>query len=62
MYHKHTGKKFQVLAGDFRMAQKTQDAKDRIASHQIKAQTDHPQGNNLPNFSGSKDPNGNDGR
>ena len=57
-----TGKKFQVLAGDFRIAQKTQNAKDRIAGHQAKTQTDHPQGNNSPKFSGPKGPNGNDGR
>ncbi|MBO6288733.1 MAG: KH domain-containing protein [Alphaproteobacteria bacterium] len=58
-----TGKKFQILAGDFRIAQKVQDAKDRITSHQEKAQTNpSQQGSNSPKFLGSKGPKGNDGR
>ena len=54
-----TGKKFQVLAGDFRIAQKAQDAKDRIASRQ---QPDTKQGNNSSGPVVPKGPNVNDGR
>ena len=54
-----TGKKFQVLAGDFRIAQKAQDAKDRIASRQQPG-TKHE--NNSSGPVGPKGPNVNDGR
>ncbi len=43
-------------------AQRIQNAKDRIASKQIKTQTDSVQSDNLPKFSGGKGPKSNGGR
>lgn len=59
---KATGKEFKVLAGDFRTAQRIQDAKDRIAPHHINTQANSQQDNHSPKFSGPKGPNGRDDR